>query len=274
MEFKKLLLSFLIVILGIFAISSTIYAADLSANIDVTADKTEVAAGDDVTFTLKIKDIANAADNQITAVGGIITYDTNFFETITESSIEPSASADIRTDTGAFAYICKANSGTTTTIGTIKLKVKSSATGSGNVTFSNLESSDGESSASSENKTISISIKTASNDSSTNGSGSSTDSSSSSTNGSGSSTDSSGSSTDSSSSSTNGSGSSTNGSSSSTKEKSDSDDSSTKKTNAKSNSKSMKLPYTGTSSILYGILFVVIIISVVSFIKFYKHKGI
>ena len=263
MNTKKFIIFFLFIILEIFTFSTKTYAANLIATIDVTADKTEVQAGDEVVFTLSIKDIANAADNQITAIGGTLTYDTNFFETITESCIEPSASADIRIDTGNFAYICKANSGTTTTVGTIKLKVKSSATGSGNVTFSNLESSDGETSASSQNKTITVSIKSASDSSSSSSSSSSTDNSSSSSSSSSSTDDSSSSSSSSSS---------TDTSSSISSSSSSADDSSTKKANT--NSSASKLPYTGVSTVFYGVLFVVIVVSVVSFIKFYKHKDI
>ena len=253
MHAKKI---FLIFIISFFIFNVT-YAANLTATIDIVADKTSVAPGDEVTFTLTIKDIANADGDCIAAMSGNIDYDKNFFETITETAIQPSGSAGINTETGKFTYTLSANAGTTTTIGTIKLKVKSTATGSGNVNFSNLASSDGETSATSANKSITISIKENSSSGSESGSGSSnsgSESSSSSSNSSSKSESSSSSSSSQSTSST--SGSASNSSSSQTENKSK---------NA--------LPKTGTNAItIIGFLAVSIVISTILYVKYSQHK--
>ena len=248
MNTKKIIITFLLAVFIVFAISNNIYAANLAATIDVVANKTEVQAGDEVTFAISIKDIANAEDNLVTAAEGVLTYDTNFFEKITTSSIAPSGANTIDVDTGKFVSFFSANTGTTTNIATITLKVKSTATGSGNVTFSKLSSSDGETEAQSADKTIIISIKAAS--------GSSSDSS-----GTGSSS----------------SGSSTSGSSetdSSSSGSSSSDSSSSISSNSNNNASS--LPYTGTSINLciIGSILVIISIGTISFVKYNKNKNI
>ena len=155
---KKLIVMFLIISICI-VLNSTSYAAALQATINITASKTEVSVGDTVTFTMKLTDVSNAENGEVSAIGGKIVYDTNFFENITYTGVILNETTGQFTETGSFSN--------NSALGTITLKVKDNATGSGSVTFSELEADDGrenyaESTATTADKTFTISIEEAS----------------------------------------------------------------------------------------------------------------
>lgn len=151
---KKLIISILIVtMIGLCFITNISKADSLSATITVEPSETEVQAGDEVTFKFKITNIANAAQGSVSAAAGALTYDTNFFETVTEED----CSGTLNTENGNFNFTFSASSDKD--IGTIKLKVKANATGSGEVAFTELAASDGEEMVYTADKQITISIK-------------------------------------------------------------------------------------------------------------------
>ena len=158
---KKIITSIIILLVSFMSIVNYSYASglQLGATIDISPDKTEVSAGENVTFTITTKDIVNATENgTIYAIGGKIVYDTNFFESPTTSGIT------LSTETGLFNSTNAVTEGGTN--GTITLKVKDDATGSGNVQFTELTASDGRiedmetlGTATTPDKTITISIQ-------------------------------------------------------------------------------------------------------------------
>lgn len=131
---KKFTASLIMVTIILFG-SLTVYAAALQAKINVTPDKTEVENGDSVVFTITISNIANAQDDLVTAIEGNVKYDTNFFESMTYTGIT------INTNTGKFSKIDSFTNNSN--IGTIILKVKKDATGTGEVKFEGLKADDG-----------------------------------------------------------------------------------------------------------------------------------
>lgn len=150
---KKLMISILIItVIGLCFITNISKAASLTAIVNVEPSSTEVSAGDEVTFNFKITDIENAAQDTVTAASGIIEYDTDFFEAITEED----CSGVLNTANGNFNFAFSASADKD--IGTIKLKVKSDATGSGIVKFTELAASDGEEMVYTEDEEITISI--------------------------------------------------------------------------------------------------------------------
>ncbi|MBQ9658420.1 MAG: hypothetical protein IJV31_06605 [Clostridia bacterium] len=143
---KKILSSIILILVVIAALSTISNAAALQATISITPDKTEVNPGDSVTFTLKL---INGDD--VGAASGVIQYDTNFFESMTHSS-----GIGINTGTGKFSMFVTPGE---PNIGTFTLKVKSTATGTGNVKFTELEASDSEDIATTPDVSIDIKIK-------------------------------------------------------------------------------------------------------------------
>ncbi len=154
---KKTIVSILIIGLMSFLLVGNSYAAQLQAKIEVSADKTEVAKGDKITFTLKTTNIANAENNSVSAISGVLEWDKNFFEIPSDGT----GTATLNTETGDFNCISIVKDGGTN--GTIILKVKDSATGSGVVKFTKLEASDGrtdtEGTATTSDQELTISIK-------------------------------------------------------------------------------------------------------------------
>lgn len=156
---KKTIISILIISLMSFLLVGNSYAAQLQAKIGVTADKTEVSKGDTVTFTIKTTNIANADNDSISAISGMIEWDKDFFEIPSNRT----GSATLNTETGDFNCISIVKDGGTN--GTIILKVKDTATGSGVVKFTKLEASDGrtdaEGTAATADQELTIKIKSA-----------------------------------------------------------------------------------------------------------------
>ncbi len=153
---KKKIISTIIMTILVFAISLNIsYAATLTANLEITADKTQVRAGDTITFTFEVTDIANAAGNTVSAMEGVITYNTSFFETINP---EDATGIVVNAENGMLSAAFSAS--TDKEIGTLQLKVKENPTGNGTVAFSALGVSDGVALANVDNKNFNIRITT------------------------------------------------------------------------------------------------------------------
>lgn len=138
---KKFLISILIIILMSVAMIGSVYAAQLQTTIDITASTTEVSAGDKVVFTFALKNIANAKDNSIGAIEGVVTYDTNFYELVTGVTNTTFTAGG---ESGEkFNVLCGgAKEGETVAI--LTLKVKDNPTGNGIVKFTELAASDGD----------------------------------------------------------------------------------------------------------------------------------
>ena len=138
---KKILVSFLTILLISVVMMGTVYAAQLETTIDITANVSEVSAGDKVVFTFALKNVANAKDDSIGAIEGTVTYDTNFFELVkgaTNTSFSAGGESGEK-----FNVLCGgAKDGETVAIFT--LKVKDNPTGSGIVKFTDLAASDGD----------------------------------------------------------------------------------------------------------------------------------
>lgn len=138
---KKFLISILIIILMSVAMIGSVYAAQLQTTIDITASTTEVSADDKVVFTFALKNIANAKDNSIGAIEGVVTYDTNFYELVTGVTNTTFTAGG---ESGEkFNVLCGgAKEGETVAI--LTLKVKDNPTGNGIVKFTELAASDGD----------------------------------------------------------------------------------------------------------------------------------
>ena len=138
---KKILVSFLTILLISVVMMGTVYAAQLETTIDITANVSEVSAGDKVVFTFALKNVANAKDDSIGAIEGTVTYDTNFFELVkgaTNTSFSAGGESGEK-----FNVLCGgAKDGETVAI--LTLKVKDNPTGSGIVKFTDLAASDGD----------------------------------------------------------------------------------------------------------------------------------
>lgn len=133
---KKIVIN-LILALSIIFMVSVVYAeeAQLKATIEISTNILEVSVGDQVTFAFITRNIENAVDNgKIYAIGGKMTYDTNFFEVASTNGITLGS-------TGLFNSTNAVTEGGTN--GTITLKVKEGATGSTTVIFTDLTASDG-----------------------------------------------------------------------------------------------------------------------------------
>lgn len=158
---KKLISSIIIMIISIMCICNYSFAAgaQLEATIEITPSVTEVLAGDTVVFTFVTKNIVNAETGKISAMGGKMEYDKNFFELDTTNGIT------LSDETGLFNSTNNVSEGQSN--GTITLKVKADATGSGIVKFTELEAGDGRledmetlGTAKTEDQTFTITLKT------------------------------------------------------------------------------------------------------------------
>ena len=152
---NKIIKSLLIILIILLIWSSASFAAALMAEIDITQDKTEAIAGDTVTFTLKLTNVQNAEGGIVSAIAGKVEYDKDFYEDLVASDFT------LNEETGKFSRLGSFKNDSV--IGTMSLKVKSNATGSGNVTFTELAANDGrddieESEAETEDKTFTVEI--------------------------------------------------------------------------------------------------------------------
>lgn len=153
---KKVKISVLGIMVLILCWCVVSFAAKLQATITITPSNQEIEPGEAVTFTMKLTNVSNAEGGIVGAIAGKIEYDKNFFENLTYTGIT------MNTETGKFS---KMDSFTDNSeIGTIKLRVKSNATGKGEVKFTELAANDGrddfeEGEATTENRTITITTK-------------------------------------------------------------------------------------------------------------------
>ena len=153
---KKVKISGLGIIMLILCWCVVSYAAKLQATIAITTSNQEIEPGETITFTMKLTNVSNAEGGIVGAIAGKIEYDKNFFENLTYTGIT------MNTETGKFSKMdsFKNNS----EIGTIILKVKSNATGKGEVRFTELAANDGrddyeEGEATTANRTITVTAK-------------------------------------------------------------------------------------------------------------------
>lgn len=151
---KKTIVGIIILFICMFCILNVSYAASLQATLEITADKEVTAGGEYVTFNIKIKDIANAADGSVTAAEGVISYSTDFFETVNPDDC---TGVVLNQTNGIFSIAFSATS--SKELGSIKLKVKANPTGTGTVKFTELKASDGEAIATTTDKEFTIKMK-------------------------------------------------------------------------------------------------------------------
>ena len=132
---KKIIIDLGIIFTLIICMCSVSYGAALKATINVTADKTEVEPGSTVTISMKLINVSDAEGGIVGAVAGIIEYDKNFFEDFKYSGIS------INLESGKFSKMDRLVDGSD--IGTVTLKVKDNATGTGTIKFTKLAANDG-----------------------------------------------------------------------------------------------------------------------------------
>lgn len=150
---KKKIISIIIIAMVIITVSvQACYAeTNFAATIEITADKTTAEAGDIVTFTFAVVDIANAAGNTVSGMEGVITYNTDFFETI-----DPDNATGMVVNPVNGMISAAFSASTDKEIGTLQLQVKENPTGEGTVTFTQLAVSDGEAMVNTADKSFTI----------------------------------------------------------------------------------------------------------------------
>ena len=86
MKNKFLVLS-LIMVLIITLLSSIVMAATYSFTVSMTANNSKVASGNEVLITVKLSNL-NVGENGINSFSAYLSYDTDVFETLTDSSVD------------------------------------------------------------------------------------------------------------------------------------------------------------------------------------------
>lgn len=165
-----------IIALIISTLAVTVNAADEgSFNLTVTANKTELKPGDEVTITVGVSDI-NVGENGINTVEGKIEYNKNIFEEVKSSSIQSlnnwsttyndessslngkflsvNLSAGIKENTQLFKI-------------TFKVKQEVSNTTDAQIDFKNVASNDGTNIVNTSTKSVKLKINVASNNTTT-----------------------------------------------------------------------------------------------------------
>ena len=155
---RKIKIILILSIMIFMVLSTRVYGAKLQATISVTPNKTEVQAGDKVTFIMKLENVSNAEGGIVGAIAGKIEYDKNFFESLEYTEIT------MNEETGKFTRMNGFTNNSV--IGTVSLKVKANASGSGKVYFKELLANDGrddyeQGEASTQDKTITITVRNA-----------------------------------------------------------------------------------------------------------------
>ena len=84
---KKFLILSLIMMLIITLLSVTATAATYSFTVSMTANNSRVTAGSEVLITVKLSNL-NVGENGINSFSAYLSYDTNVFETLTDSSVD------------------------------------------------------------------------------------------------------------------------------------------------------------------------------------------
>ena len=143
---KKKICLVMMLMIAMVTLTVTSVFAEPSATMKLTADKTALKEGEEVTVTLEI-DSVNEIENGLVACEGNIEYDTNIFEPITSASFQNALnwSGDINPSNNKFATTgSSAGTGLKTgAIFNLKLKVKSSiASKSTTISVKNIKTSD------------------------------------------------------------------------------------------------------------------------------------
>ena len=133
---QKLLIIMLLLAIVIIPIKA--YA--FTAKVNITPDKQTVSAGDTITLTIKLSDIADLGqEGGINTLGGKISYDKDFFESV-------SGFFALNDSTGVFAIMSKDSAGVTSDsqeFAVLTAKVKSTAKGNGTISFTDLSMANG-----------------------------------------------------------------------------------------------------------------------------------
>lgn len=133
---QKLLIIMLLLAIVIIPIKA--YA--FTAKVNITPDKQTVSAGDTITLTIKLSDIADLGqEGGINTLGGKISYDKDFFESV-------SGFFALNDSTGVFAIMSKDSAGVTSDsqeFAVLTAKVKSTAKGNGIISFTDLSMANG-----------------------------------------------------------------------------------------------------------------------------------
>ena len=139
-------------ILGIILLlimTTTLYAATPTFSIQLVADKTTVARGEEITVTLKAKEFANMTEG-LYAFFAEIEYDKNYFEELTTSDVSGKGTWSSVPTFNPNSNQITADSGTGVKIDSevfsIKLKVKANAVEGGTTTIKvkNFQASEGD----------------------------------------------------------------------------------------------------------------------------------
>lgn len=86
---KKVLIAFMILAVGVMMCVNFTYAASGdSFNVEASASKTEIKAGETVEVTFKLKDVKATGDTGFLALTGQLKYDANVFEQLTSNDIK------------------------------------------------------------------------------------------------------------------------------------------------------------------------------------------
>ena len=148
----------------LIVLTLTVSASALSFTATMTPSATTVPESTEFTITVKVSNL-DVGTNGINGLTGYLKYDTDVFETISESSIEGLNSWTIKFDetTGKIS-LTKSNFVTSTQeVFQITLKTKSDISGkTGNVSFSNISASNSETSISATDISTSITVGTSS----------------------------------------------------------------------------------------------------------------
>lgn len=233
------------------------YAATPSFSIELVADKTTVNRGEEVTVTLRVKDFANMSEG-IYALFAQIEYDKNYFEELTASNISGkgtwSSAPTFNTSNNQLTADSGTGVKTNSEVFSIKLKVKSTATEGATTTVKvkNFQGSEGEEDLKA-NQDAAINIKIGTNSTTNNNGGTNNNNGSGNNNGG----------------TNNSNGSSNNNSSMNKNNSSNSNSSSKDKSQA-----TTKLPQTGEEKYIIISIISVIGISIFTYMKYRKYKGI
>lgn len=159
---KKVLSILLMVMLIVFTM--TISANALSFTATMTPSSTNVAESTEFTVTVKVSNL-EVGTNGINSLKGYLKYDTEVFETISESSIEGLNSWTAKYDATTGKIELTKNTFVTSTqeVFQVAFKTKSGVSGkSGTISYSNIVASNSESDISATDISTSITVGTAS----------------------------------------------------------------------------------------------------------------
>lgn len=165
---KKVFSIILMITLIVFSMTMAVSALSFTAS--MTPSNTTVDEATEFTITVKVSNL-DVGTNGINSLSGYLKYDTEVFETISESSIEGlnSWTANFDATTGKIALTKNTFVTSTQEVFQITFKTKSDVTGkSGTISYSNIVASNSESDISATDISTSISVGTASDTNTTN----------------------------------------------------------------------------------------------------------